>query len=188
MSAPFPLALPGSSQGVRQLRCLPLVVVGCHADGATDDPANPHACPICIVNEDGHGRQCFECGQQYCGDCSGAAGVVDCPTCRAPFDVPAEVDIAWLIKLLKRPEGPLFTGRNFKGRRRAPTSGLLPPRGDVQTWHRVPAGPHRAGSVVPPRRRPGSHQRAVHPRGDVQGWHRGPAGLQRGCPAHQARR
>ena len=38
------------------------------ADGEHDADDPKHPCPICLVNEDDHGRrgQCFECGQMEC--------------------------------------------------------------------------------------------------------------------------
>ena len=49
--------------------------------------------------------QCFECGQLYCGACNGAAGVLNCPTCRAPFAISAEVKIERLLRLVERSPG-----------------------------------------------------------------------------------
>ena len=69
-----------------------------------------HPCPICLVNEDDYGKYClcYGCGQLYCGDCNVAAKigrVENCPTCRAPFAVPAEVKVERLMKLLTRSPG-----------------------------------------------------------------------------------
>jgi TPR repeat protein len=52
-------------------------------------------------------RQCFACGQLFCGQCKPqlAANVPNCPACRAPFDVSAEEDVARLLELLKRTPG-----------------------------------------------------------------------------------
>ena len=70
-----------------------------------DDPE--HSCPICLVNEDDHGKcgMCFACGQLYCGECNGAAGVENCPTCRAPFAVAAGVAVERLLRLVGRSPG-----------------------------------------------------------------------------------
>ena len=68
----------------------------------TSDPVNP--CPICLDNEDDHGKcgMCYQCGQLLCGDCnSNVARTRECPTCRAPFIVPAQVDFRRLQKMLK---------------------------------------------------------------------------------------
>ena len=68
------------------------------------------ACPICLVNEDDHGKfaLCCACGRLYCGDCNVAermGRVENCPTCRAPFAVSAEVKVEWLLRLLARSPG-----------------------------------------------------------------------------------
>ena len=74
-----------------------------------DDPVHP--CPICLENEDDHGKsalQCFKCGRFYCGDCNRAEGmgrVANCPICRAPFDVSAETNVERLLRLVARPPG-----------------------------------------------------------------------------------
>ena len=55
-----------------------------------------YECPICIDNADdadGDGvgpAQCFACGQLVCGQCKlqTEANDTNCPTCRAPYDVP----------------------------------------------------------------------------------------------------
>ena len=59
------------------------------------------------VNEDEHGRGvlCFECGQQYRGDCEETLSRHgSCLTCRAPFFVTAEV-IERLLQLVARAPG-----------------------------------------------------------------------------------
>ena len=80
------------------------------AGGGRDADDPEHQCPICLVNEDDHGQcgQCFECGQLYCGECNvpGTMGrVANCPTCRAPFAVAAEVEVARLLRLVGRSPG-----------------------------------------------------------------------------------
>ena len=66
-------------------------------------------CPICLDNEDDHGRygMCFECGQLYCGDCT-ASGLLpnECPTCR--FDSRGAADVVkvqQVRKMLERSPG-----------------------------------------------------------------------------------
>ena len=79
--------------------------------GGDHDYDNPeHPCPICLASEDDHGKygQCFACGQLYCGDCNvpeRLGRVATCPTCRAPFAVSAEVNVARLVGLLARSHG-----------------------------------------------------------------------------------
>ena len=73
-----------------------------------DDPEHP--CPICLDNEDDRGQcgQCFNCGQLYCGECNvprTMGRIKDCPTCRAPFAVAAEVGVERLLRLLGRSPG-----------------------------------------------------------------------------------
>ena len=85
-----------------QTPAMPAATAG---EGDADDPAHP--CPICLENEDDHGKfaQCFECGRLYCGDCNVAEGigrVANCPVCRAPFAVPAEVNVERLLRLMAR--------------------------------------------------------------------------------------
>ena len=74
----------------------PAVAGAAGGEDVADDPAHP--CPICLEHEDDHGdcTQCLECGRLYCGDCNvpeGIGRVDNCPVCRAPFDVPAEVNV-----------------------------------------------------------------------------------------------
>ena len=81
---------------------------GCGDGDGDNDPAHP--CPICLVNEDDHGKpgQCFECGRLYCGECNVPATmgrIENCPTYRAPLRVPAEVGVERLVNLLKRSPG-----------------------------------------------------------------------------------
>ena len=63
-----------------------------------------------MVNEDdrGKGAMCHECGQMYCGECNVPQRmnrIANCPTCRAPIDVPAEVSVERLLRLIGRSPG-----------------------------------------------------------------------------------
>ena len=109
--APKPNGAPAAASGPASASPRPPRPAATAGGGRdADDPE--HQCPICLVNEDDHGQsqcaQCFECGQLYCGECNVRATwdrFPNCPTCRAPFAVAAEVKVARLLRLVGRSPG-----------------------------------------------------------------------------------
>ena len=74
-----------------------------------EEEEEEHLCPICLDNADNatvDGNDagiCFACGQSYCGMCN-FGGLTskspNCPTCRAPFAIPAEEQFKRCWKLV----------------------------------------------------------------------------------------
>ena len=79
--------------------------------GNDGDPAHP--CPICLENEDDHGKytygQCFRCGPAAPAATAtwaeSGGQIKNCPTCRAPLRVSAAVNVERLLRLVARPPG-----------------------------------------------------------------------------------
>ena len=80
-----------------------------------DDPEHP--CPICLVNEDDHGRggMCYECGQLYCGECN----------------VPETA----LAPERRQPQGPLQTSAEGRRRGRGIRAGVVIATGSTTGGH-----------------------------------------------------
>ena len=122
-------------------------------EGADDiGPAYP--CPICLVNEDDHGKRalCYACGQLYCGDCNVAermGRVENCPTCRAPFAVSAEVRVERLLGLVARSPGRHTPVAQFNlGVMYANGTGVSQSYTEAVPWYRLAADKgHAKGQV-----------------------------------------
>ena len=85
---------------------------------------------------------CYQCGQLYCGDCnSNVTRTGGCPTCRAPLDVPVQVDFRRLQKmLLERPPGrhTPYAQSEF-GRMYHQGTGVAPSYAEAVKWYRLAA-------------------------------------------------
>ena len=119
-----------------------------------DDVGPVHPCPICLVNEDDHGTcaLCYACGQLYCGDCNVAerlGRVENCPTCRAPFAVSAEVRIERLLGLVVRSHGRHTPVAQFNlGVMCANGTGVPQNYAEAVRWYRLAADQaHAKGQV-----------------------------------------
>ena len=108
-------------------------------------PDLAHPCPICLVNEDDHGRcgQCCECGRLYCGDCNvptTMGRIAKCPICCEPFAATAEVIVERLRRLVTRSPGRhTLVAQNSLGAMYAVGTGVTQDHAEAVRWYRLAA-------------------------------------------------
>jgi TPR repeat protein len=93
--------------------------------------------------------QCFACGQLFCGQCKPqlAANVTNCPNCRAPFNVPAEKNVARLLEVVKRTPGRHTPcAQNNLGAMYADGEGVRQDFTEAVKWWRLAADQGHAGA------------------------------------------